>query len=409
MGCGWGRFYHRGGFMFKITHKINDFTHIIRGKPLNFLQKQLGVRHIYLTSLTIPLKACVFKLLVFPLALLFFSCGTTPPATTNKAPPWVANPQDAYPDSDWLCVVETGRDRITAENAALNALAQTFRLDVQGITRANQELVSKVQRNSGKETSESTQISNLEMEVTTVSEVSGLIGVQKDFWTDSRSGLIYAGARMNRTEGAARYRALIQENEKLIETLKASAEKASGTFAAYEDLRLAATIAELTDNFYTILGVLQPGTVNQRPAYGNAEAIRSSLRDEAALIIIRVTVSGDDVDSRISKAFASVFSKRGFRTTAASGTASANKPYTLLADFKMEDVPVIDSRYQYTRFVLTAALMGKDGVALLSFSETSREGHATQNEARQRAIRSVETVITEGGFAGEFDAYLNSL
>jgi hypothetical protein len=130
------------------------------------------------------------------------------------------------------------------------------------------------------------------------------------------------------------------------------------------------------------------------------------MRDEVALIVIQVTVSGD-VDSRISNAFSSVFSRRGFRTSAAPGTVSGN--YTLAADFKMEDVPVTGSKYLYTRFVLTAALRGKDGAALLSFSETNREGHATQNEARQRAIRSAETVITEGGFAGEFDTYLDSL
>ncbi|GHV49675.1 hypothetical protein AGMMS49579_02300 [Spirochaetia bacterium] len=340
------------------------------------------------------------------LALLFLSCGTTGPAATGKAPLWVTNPQDAYPDSDWLCVVETGRDRITAENAALNALAQTFRLDVQGITRANQVLVSKVQQSRGKENSDAERIGTLAMEITTVSEVSGLIGVQRDFWTDSRSGQVYASARMQRAEGAARYGALIQENEKLIETLKASAKRTSGTFAAYENLSLAAGVAELTDNFYVILGVLSPGTVIQRPAYGNAEAIRSSLREEAALIVIQVRVAGD-VDSRLSKAFASVFSKRGFKTSAALSAASGG--YTLSADFKMEDAPVTDSRYQYTRFVLTASLTDKDGAALLSFSETNREGHVTQNEARQRAIRSAETLITEGEFVREFDAYLGSL
>jgi hypothetical protein len=246
---------------------------------------------------------------------------------------------------------------------------------------------------------------NLSNEITAVSEVSGLIGVQRDVWTDGRGGLVYASARMNRAEGATRYKALIQENEKLIETLKASAKRASGTFTAYENLTFAASAAELTDNFYTILGVLNPGAANQRPAYGNAEAIRSSLREEAALIVVQVEVSGD-VDSRLSKAFASVFSKRGFRT---SGAASAERPYTLKADFKTEDAPNNDTRYKYVRFVLTAVLMGKDGAELLSFSETGREGHAIPGEAQQRVIRSTETVITEGGFAEEFDAYLDSL
>jgi hypothetical protein len=126
------------------------------------------------------------------------------------------------------------------------------------------------------------------------------------------------------------------------------------------------------------------------------------MREQAALIVIRVEVSGD-VDSRISKAFASVFSKRGFRT------AVTDKSYTLKADFKLEDVPFDGGKYQYTRFILTAALTGQNGAELLSWSENDREGHTIQREARQQAILQAETVITESGFAKEFDAYLDSL
>lgn len=278
-------------------------------------------------------------------------------------------------------------------------------MDVQGITKANQILVNKVQRNKGKETSESVEMRNFSNELTAVSEVSGLIGIQKDFWTDSRSGMAYASARMNRVEGAARYTAMIQENEALISALKESAQKASGTFAAYENLSFAANVAELTDNFYTIRGVLQPEAASQRPTYGSAEAIRALMREQPALIVVQVEVTGD-VNNRIAKAFASVFSKRGFRTGAAAGL---EKPYTLAADFQMEDVSFNDPKNKYIRFVLTASLIGKDGAEVLSFSENSREGHTIQTEVQQRAIRSAEKVITEGGFAKEFDAYLDSL
>jgi hypothetical protein len=317
---------------------------------------------------------------------------------------WVTNPQAAYPDADWLWAVETGSDRTTAENAALNALAQIFRVDVQGVTRSNQVLTSKVQRNNRKETSETAQIRSLSEEVTAVSNVFGLIGVQRDVWTGSPDGLVYASVRMSKTESAARYRVLIKENEALIGSLKEAANKADGTFEAYESLSLAANVAELTDNFYTILSVLEPNAANQRPAYGSADAIRALMREQIALIVIWVEVSGD-VDSRISKAFASVFSKRGFRTAA----GGANKPYTLKAGFKLEDVAFDDPRYKYTRFVLTASLIDKDGAELLSFSENNREGHTIQREAQQRALRGAETVITEGSFAKVFDVFLDSL
>ncbi|GHU77951.1 hypothetical protein FACS189462_1200 [Spirochaetia bacterium] len=350
---------------------------------------------------------------LIPLALLLFSCGTTGPASgTNasggKAPLWVDNPQDAYPDSDWLYAVETGKDRNATESAALTSLVQLFGVDAQAVTMSSQDLVNKVQRSNGKETSETAEIRRLSQDLTTIAAVSGLIDVQRDVWTDRQDNTVYASARMNRAEGAVRYKALIEENEALINNLKASAEKTAGTFDAYETLSLAAGVADLTDNFYTILGVLQPKAAAQRPAYGSADAIRALLREQAALIVVRVEVSGD-VDSRISKAFASIFSKRGFRTAAAPGAAPALKPYTLKADMKLEDVQATDPRYKFTRFVLTASLMSQNGAELLSWSENDREGHPLQQEARQRAILQAEMIITESGFAKEFDAYLDSL
>jgi hypothetical protein len=340
------------------------------------------------------------RLSLFPLALLL-SCASTP---AGNPPLWVTNPEDAYPGRDWLCVVETAAGRNTAEDAALTALARTFRLDVQAITRTHQELLNTVQRKGGKETSGTTEMRRLENELTAVSEVSGLIGVQRDVWAGGKNGVVYASARMNRAEGAARYTALIQEHETLINMLTASAENAGGTFDAYGDLAFAARIAELTDTFYTILGVLQPDAAGRRPAYGNAETIRARMREQAALIVIQVDVSGD-VDSRIAKAFASVFSKRGFKTSA----ALTEKSYTVQADFQTEDAAFTDSQYQYVRFVLTASLMDKDGNAVVSFSENGRSGHLTQGEAVQKAIRDAEAVITGSGFAKEFDAYLGSL
>jgi hypothetical protein len=301
-------------------------------------------------------------------------------------------------------VVETAGDRNAAGYAAMTALSQIFTVDVQAITTAHQVLESKIQKGRKTAAGESSEERNLSREITLVSEVAGLIGVQQDFWTDGRNGVVYANARMNRAESAARYTALIQEHEALIMRLTESAQNAGGTFDAWGDLVFAASLAELTDTFYTIRGVLRPDAVSQRPAYGNAEAIRALMREQAALIIIQTEVSGD-VDSRISTAFASVFSKRGFKTS----VTDENKPYTLKADFKTEDVTFTDPQYKYIRFVLTAALMDKDGNELLSFSENRRSGHLTQSEAIQAAIRNAETIITGSGFAEEFDAYLDSL
>ncbi|MDR2181094.1 MAG: hypothetical protein LBN92_00270, partial [Treponema sp.] len=41
---------------------------------------------------------------------------------SGRQPRWVNDPQSVYPDREWLCFVETGSDRRSAEAAAMNAL-----------------------------------------------------------------------------------------------------------------------------------------------------------------------------------------------------------------------------------------------------------------------------------------------
>jgi bisphosphoglycerate-independent phosphoglycerate mutase (AlkP superfamily) len=75
----------------------------------------------------------------------------------------------------------------------------------------------------------------------------------------------------------------------------------------------------------------------------------------------------------------------------------------------VEDAPQQNRDFVYARFVLNAVLTGKDGAEVLSFSANDRVGHTSQEEARQRAIRKAEEIITDTDFAKEFDAWFSSL
>jgi hypothetical protein len=46
---------------------------------------------------------------------------------------------------------------------------------------------------------------------------------------------------------------------------------------------------------------------------------------------------------------------------------------------------------------------------VFSFQSEGREGHANEQQARQRAIRKVEEVAGKDEFVKEFDGYLSSL
>jgi hypothetical protein len=308
--------------------------------------------------------------------------------------------EEAYPEREWLCFVEFAADRNTAEAAAMNALAQSFRVDIKSAAQASQTLTSRIHHTNKESISESAEFRQFAQNLTLFSQVSGLTGVEKDIWT-APNGTVYVNARMNRTECSARYTAAIEENEKLIALLTAKAQAAAGTFETLASLNFAGAVAELTDNFYVIRSVLRPETSGQRAAYGSAGELRLLKQEASRLVVVEVRVQGD-IDGRIGKAFSAVFSGRGFRT----GDVGR---YVLRADFKLEDLEEDGGRYRYVRFTLGGALTDRDGAEALSFSETDREGHLRREDARQRAVLRAERFIGEGGFAEQFKAYLDLL
>jgi hypothetical protein len=347
--------------------------------------------------------AAVRRLLLLLAGAWCLGCAGTPSArNAQQAPLWVTDPGAGFPDSEWLCVVESGADKKSAESAALVSLARVFRVDLNAVTSANQKFAQAIAvAGGGKKIPVSSESRDFAQELVSVSNVSGLIGVRQDVWTAPNS-TVYANARMNRRECAARYSAMIRENETVINRMKEMAEQNPATFDAYEALVCAAGVAEAADQFQNLLTVLDPAAITKRPAYGNAAAVQELARNAARAIIITVQVEGD-VDGRVAKAYGGYFTARGFRTN----EAGAN-PYRLAAVLQMEEAALGNPNNKFVRYVLNCSVKNRDGVAVFDHSGNGREGHISVAEARQRALRAVETAIAVN-FAHDFDAYLASL
>jgi hypothetical protein len=333
---------------------------------------------------------------------VLISCATSP--NNNRTPPlWVTDREAAFPNSEWLCVVESELDVRTAENAAISSLARVFRVDLNSVTTANRQLAEAMNKVRGRTTVTTSQSSDIAQELVSSSVVSGLIGLQVDSWANPRDGRVYANARMNRRESSARYSAMIRENENVIANLKAEAERNPAAFEAFELLNLAYNIALVTDNLHSLLTVLDPSAISRHPSYGNAETIRSLSRLAAQSIIVTIRVDGD-INGRIAAAFSESLNTRGFRTNVA-----GNNPYILSASFRIDDVDFGDSRNVFVRYLLNYSLRNREGVEIFSNSENGREGHISRPEAVERAIRTAERSIGSTGFAASFDAFMASL
>ena len=338
-------------------------------------------------------------------AAVFASCAGSP-QTGNRVPPsprplWVTGVDLVYPDSEWVAAIGEGTDARTTEGAALTRLSQRFRVDVDAVTTINQQFVEVVTNTNRKTVSESGEITKIVEELRSTSTVSGLIGVRVESWTGD--GRVFVIALMNRRECSERYSAMIQGNERVINQLKEEAGQYPETFEAFQILNLAHTIALLTDNFHSLLTVLDPSAVSRQPSYGNADAVRSLARSALRTIVVTVRVDGD-VGGRIATAFTGSLNSRGFGTG-----AGERNPYTLVASFTLEDVDIRNPHYVFVRYILNYSLRTRAGVEIFSSSENESEGHRTASEARQRAIRTAEQSIGSTGFASNFDDFLESL
>jgi len=281
-------------------------------------------------------------------------------------------------------------------------LSQVFRVDLVSVTNANRQFAETVNSVKKKNTIVTSQSNAIAQELTSTSAVSGLIGLQVESWANPK-GRSYANARMNRAECSARYSAMIKENEKVIGGLMEEAERNPRTFEAFQMLNLAYSFAVVTDNLHALLTVLDPSAISRRPSYGNAEAVKSLAQSAGRSIVVTVKVDGDN-SGRIGKAFTESLNSRGFRTSAA-----GDNSYVLAASFQLEDVDLKNQANKFARYILNYSLKNKDGAELLSSSDNGREGHLTESEARQRAIRAAEQAIASTGFAVNFDAFLASL
>jgi hypothetical protein len=316
-----------------------------------------------------------------------------------QPPVWVTNKNAAYPEQEWLSVVESNMSREQAQTAATSALARVFRVDVKSMTNVMQNFSQTV--SGGK--SAVTQNTALKQQIDTSTNVTGLMGVINDVWT-APTGEVYVCARMNRKTGSATYSSIIAQNARTIQSLIEDAEIAGVTFGAYQSLAFAYSLAAITDNYLNILSVLDPASRRTiQPGYGDAASVRTLMQNLVNNIVIGIDVSGD-VDGRISKVFAQVFSARKFKTAQNSG----NTPYTLVIDFSINEEPAAGSGKR-VRYLINASLSTMYGEEILSFTDSKRITSITMEQARQNALRDAETAIGDTEFAKAFDAYLASL
>lgn len=331
-------------------------------------------------------RAVVFVSAVF----ILFAQGAK-----KSRPVWVDKPEAVFSRASYIAAVGESSSRRQADANALGNLVSIFGQRVENKISAVETLRQEMNENkadfsTGQELTQAVEIS---------ASMNGLVAVEiKERWEDTKAKIFYAVAVMEKLEAIRIYNELIEANHKAIEKNMSAAAADKTSFEGVVRCRAAARIAEANELFATILTVLDGP--DRRAEFGTAASYRAEAARIAKQIPVRIVIE-NDVQSRVSTAFAEVFSEAGFASSLSAGDAR----YELRASLEMNPAAPADNNLFFTRYNLDVKLIDtKSGVIIVTFAATGREAHLTQNEARQLAIRSAVRAILED-FAFRFAVY----
>ena len=344
------------------------------------------------------IKNLCICVLCLPIAVLS-GCVTTTKANTAKknngrAPLWVSEPSSVYPDAVYLSGVGYGASRHDAEAAAAAVLTKAISQKVEAQS-------SSVQMIDAADTAAQNVRRGFSSVIRTSSTVDEITGLAiKETWTD-KNGTVYALALINREDAGFHYEAKIKAAEDGINGFILFAADNPASFEAVSALKKAAASAAENDKNLSLLSVIHPGKYkNLSLGYKNTQTVEALLYREIEKIGIAVEVQNDK-NRHVEAAFLHALKDAGFKTVSisSSGTNSsfAGFPYVLNASVIFEPFTgKTASDNIYVRYTVHADLTDRrTGKIVLPWSISGREAHFTQNEAENRALRTIENEIKD--------------
>lgn len=330
---------------------------------------------------------------LFVLVASIFSCATT---SVNQVPDWILSPSSVYSDSEYLSAVGYGADRVSAENAAIAAISKIIKQNVKSETTSSESFSEKEgDWNTGKDFSSS---------VKTYSDVV-ISGIYiQDVYPIKKGKEIeyYALALVNRQETGNQYKSKIQELTSVINEKITEGYNNMGTFSSYSVLKEATELAMECDYYLDILAVINPTYYKiSVPDYGSADTVAELARRSMSKIIIGFEITGD-IDGRIEAAFSKILTDYGIKLASLD---DEDVSYTFVGNVSFSPLDISsESKNKYIRFVLNSDLIEVESQKnVLTFAVSGREAHLTEEEATQRAIRTLENEIRKN-FLEKFDS-----
>ena len=330
-------------------------------------------------------------ILSFVCSLVFASCAGSPSGGSSgggkssggSQPVWITKPSSVYPESQY--VVATGEGK-TAEEAQHKAKANL--LQIFGMKLADESVISDTysQTTINNKTDWSETVSSARR--ISASAEGILAGCEiKEQWKSGNNH--YALALMEKAKTVSIYNDIVKRLSQVINEALNIPNK--NTIDGYSRHKIAAMLAKDIDSCVNVLRFVG-GTASVPAGLKSEKDYLVDANNIIKSIPVNVVITRGanlDGEGRIQSAFAKSLGAVGFRT------GNASSPYRLEVTLALSPVELAGQTNKFARYEITANLIQvstSQGV-VPAYSINGREGHTTESEAQQRAVRAAETKI----------------
>ena len=330
--------------------------------------------------------------MVFPVlgALLLSGCwlgSPTPPA-------WILSPQITYPADRYLVGIGEGTTRDQAEKRAYAAVARIFSANVQA-TSLDQESYSLKEANEQSSTHRSLHIDQ-QTQVTTTKLLENVKVLEAWYRTFDQQFVILAGLDRHQTEHLLMAR--LNDLDKTIEGFVTEGRTHSQKIHRIQGYKQALALLQSRPVMNTDLRVIRASGEGILPPYTPQQLQREFMDFVARDVIISVAIEGEN-SAELEGAIWEGLKREGLLAGAREQEAMTSETHadiTISGTGRLWTVDLPDPLFRYVRWCGDVQIHETESARLVGMiSRSGREGHITENEARIRASKVMQEVISE--------------
>lgn len=302
-------------------------------------------------------------------------------------PGWIDSAGSDYPPARYLIGVGQADDRNHAADQAYAAIARIFKAEVDA--RADDWESYLVIEHRGSTNAER----RLTLEtVTRVSTEKVLENVRiAETWHDSRKGLHYALAVMNRSQAEASLMDRMTSLDHAVEADVVESRRTTDKLTKIRNLRRAARNVVLREAYNADLRVIRSSGQGIAPAYEVHELSDELERFLATNLVVAVGLSGDHAEP-LQRALMEGLIREGMTVTAETADSNGTRPELLVrGTVRLFPIQVHDPHFKYVRWCSDFDIVDAATQHVLgAVSRGGKEGHLTEREAMAKTLRVIQ-------------------